>query len=65
MMRYYQIYLTNYFLPTNDSKELSSCDVIFICVPTPITKNRVPDISYIKSATQIVVKYSKKGVCII
>ena len=53
------------FLPTNEPKELSSCDVIFICVPTPITKNRVPDISYIKSATQIAVKYSKKGVCII
>ena len=53
------------FIPTNDTNKLSICDVIFICVPTPITKNRVPDISYIESATRICVENAKKGACII
>ncbi|MFN0205249.1 MAG: nucleotide sugar dehydrogenase [Planctomycetota bacterium] len=41
--------------------EVAECDAIVICVPTPLRKNRDPDISYIVSATDEVVKYAKEG----
>lgn len=34
---------------TTDFSTLDSCDVIIICVPTPLTINKDPDISYIRS----------------
>lgn len=37
---------------TTSFKALSSCDVIYICVPTPFTPNKDPDISHIVNATQ-------------
>jgi len=36
----------------NDYGYVSSLDVLFICVPTPFTANKEPDISYIVSATE-------------
>ncbi len=42
------------FIPSNDPKILKKTDVIFICVPTPITKNRVPNTDYIISAADII-----------
>ena len=53
------------FMPSNSEIFLEKCDVIFICVPTPITKNRVPDVSYIKSATNLIINNFNKGVAII
>jgi UDP-N-acetyl-D-mannosaminuronate dehydrogenase len=35
---------------TDDFAELGRCDVIVICVPTPLRKTKDPDISYIVSA---------------
>ncbi len=34
---------------TTDFSLLDTCDVIVICVPTPLTANKDPDISYIKN----------------
>ncbi len=34
---------------TTDFSRLAECDVIVICVPTPLTVNRDPDISYIQT----------------
>ena len=53
------------FIPSNDENVLKKCDVIFICVPTPITKNRVPDVSYIKSSINIIINNFNNGVTII
>ncbi|MWV46680.1 nucleotide sugar dehydrogenase [Paenibacillus sp. HJL G12] len=39
-----------YFFPTSDDNVLSEADIITICVPTPLTRNQEPDISYIESA---------------
>src|SRR5687767_4801358 len=33
---------------TQDFAELSSCDVIVVCVPTPLTRYREPDLSYVQ-----------------
>lgn len=39
--------LRNGFIATEDFSRISECDVIVLCVPTPLTKNREPDLSYI------------------
>ena len=40
---------------TLDMERLSECDVVSICVPTPLGKTKDPDMSYIVSATEAVV----------
>lgn len=41
------------------------CDVIYICVPTPFTANKEPDISFITSATESIAKHLRKEQLII
>ena len=36
---------------TTDMGELADCDIISICVPTPLSKSRDPDLSYVDAAT--------------
>jgi len=50
---------------TGDFSALSFQDIIFICVPTPFTKAKAPDISYIIQATNSIKKNLKKGQLII
>lgn len=40
------------FVPTTDFSELRGCDAIIICVPTPLSKNREPDLSYINGSLE-------------
>lgn len=49
------------FNATTDYSGIQQCDAIVICVPTPLRKNRDPDISYIVAATDGMVKYAKEG----
>lgn len=46
---------------TTDMARLAECDVISICVPTPLSKTRDPDVSYILSATEAVAAGLRKG----
>jgi UDPglucose 6-dehydrogenase/UDP-N-acetyl-D-galactosamine dehydrogenase len=46
---------------TNNHKEISKADFIIICVPTPVTKSKAPDLSYVKSAAEIIGQNMKKG----
>jgi UDP-N-acetyl-D-glucosamine dehydrogenase len=39
---------------TDDAKELASSDAIFICVPSPLGRNREPDLSFIRDAAETV-----------
>ncbi|MFZ2970838.1 MAG: nucleotide sugar dehydrogenase [Minisyncoccia bacterium] len=41
--------------------KLKKCDVVLICVPTPLDKNKVPDVSYIVSSTEAIAKRLHKG----
>jgi UDP-N-acetyl-D-glucosamine dehydrogenase len=50
---------------TTDFSELSNCDVIIICVPTPLRKTKDPDMSYILASGAEIQKYMKKGQLII
>ena len=51
---------TNLAITTNP-KEISKADFIIICVPTPLTPSKEPDLSYIKSAAQTVGRNMKRG----
>jgi UDP-N-acetyl-D-glucosamine dehydrogenase len=39
----------------------AECDVIVICVPTPLNVNREPDLSYIVAATEGLAEYMRPG----
>ena len=46
---------------TSDMARLGECDAVSICVPTPLSKTRDPDISFIFSATEAVARALKPG----
>lgn len=46
---------------TTDFAVLKGVDVIIICVPTPLTITRDPDISYIENVTREIAKYLHPG----
>ena len=50
---------------TTDMGRLAECDAVSICVPTPLSKTRDPDISFIFSATEAVAKGLKRGQLIV
>jgi UDP-N-acetyl-D-glucosamine dehydrogenase len=50
---------------TTDFDELSACDAIIICVPTPLRKTKEPDISYILAASVEITKRLRHGQLII
>jgi UDP-N-acetyl-D-glucosamine dehydrogenase len=45
------------FTPTSDFAALANADTVSICVPTPLSKSRDPDISFILAATAEIRKY--------
>ncbi len=45
------------FFPTTKPQVLKSCDAIIICVPTPLRKVKMPDISYVIAAARTIKKY--------
>lgn len=44
---------------------INEADIVLICVPTPLNKNKEPDISYIKNATDGICKHFHPGMLII
>lgn len=46
---------------TTDMSRLAECDVVSICVPTPLSKTRDPDVSYILAASKSVADALRKG----
>jgi len=50
---------------TTDFSEASACDVIYVCVPTPFTPNKDPDISHIVHATTEIARHLRKGQLVI
>jgi len=53
------------FMPTSDFGALANADTVSICVPTPLSKSRDPDISFILSATEEIRKYLHRGQLIV
>ncbi len=53
------------FTATTDMARLSETDAISICVPTPLSKFKDPDVSYIVAATEAVKKHLRRGQAIV
>ncbi len=52
---------TKLFTPTYDFTLLYSCNVVIICVPTPLNEHREPDMSYVENTSKIISKYLRRG----
>ncbi|MBK8909738.1 MAG: nucleotide sugar dehydrogenase [Chlorobi bacterium] len=50
---------------STDETLLSNYDIIYICVPTPFSANKDPDISYVLQAAESVQRNLRAGQCII
>jgi UDP-N-acetyl-D-glucosamine dehydrogenase len=49
------------FKPTLDPADLSQCDFVIICVPTPLKEDKEPDLSYIRDASMAVAQVLHEG----
>ncbi len=50
----------NFFCTTNH-RDVTKADVIILCLPTPLTKQLKPDLSYIRNTLKNIFPYLKKG----
>jgi len=50
---------------TTDFSKICDVDFVAICVPTPLDAHQQPDISYVKSSTEAVAKYLRKGMMVV
>jgi UDP-N-acetyl-D-glucosamine dehydrogenase len=53
------------FTPTVDFSKLSAMDCVVICVPTPLNKNREPDMTYVFNTSKTIAQYLRKGQLIV
>ena len=49
------------FYATTDFSQLVEVDAIIICVPTPLTEHREPDMTYIVDTAKMIQKYLRRG----
>jgi UDP-N-acetyl-D-glucosamine dehydrogenase len=56
-----RIFAASDFTATTDFADLAKVDAILICVPTPLTKQREPDMYYVVETTKTIGKYLRKG----
>jgi UDP-N-acetyl-D-glucosamine dehydrogenase len=53
------------FTATSDFSRIKEVDCILICVPTPLTKHREPDMSYIVNTSEALAKHIRRGQLIV
>ena len=53
------------FRATAIAKDLAEADVLILCVPTPLTKQREPDMQYIEATAETVASVLKQGQLVI
>ncbi|MFQ5479876.1 MAG: nucleotide sugar dehydrogenase [Thermodesulfobacteriota bacterium] len=49
------------FTPTTDMSRLAEADAVIICVPTPLSARREPDISYVEGTAAFIASTLRKG----
>lgn len=60
-----QLMESNRFHPTTDFSKAEDADVLIMCVPTPLSIYRDPDMSYIVSTTESMAPYIRPGQMIV
>src|SRR6266498_2478082 len=53
------------FIASNDFRRVREVDAVIICVPTPLNKNREPDISYILVTGKALASHLRKGTLVV
>lgn len=53
------------FSASTDFRRVSEVDAVLICVPTPLNKNREPDISYIVETGKSIAPHLRKGMLVV
>ena len=48
------------FRATADMSEIRKIDAVLICVPTPLTENREPDMQFVEKSCRTIAKYSAR-----
>ena len=56
---------TKRFIPTADMRRLAEADALLICVPTPLSDSRDPDLSYIESTARHIAAALRPGQLIV
>ena len=49
------------FTPTDDFSRISACDALIICVPTPLTIHREPDMHYVAGTASTISQHLRAG----
>lgn len=53
------------FEATSDFARLADCDVVAICVPTPLTPQRTPDLSFVRRTSETIARTLRPGQLIV
>ena len=53
--------LQNNSIITNNKKYLKNCNFFIVTVPTPLIKNKLPNLRFLKDSIKLISKYLKKG----
>src|SRR6266487_3094797 len=54
-----------HFLASTDFSRVAEVEAVIICVPTPLNKNREPDISYILETGKSIAPHLQKGALVV
>jgi len=49
------------FFATNSIADIRTADAVLICVPTPLTVNRAPDLAYVENTAQAIAPHVQRG----
>ncbi|MFH1719165.1 MAG: nucleotide sugar dehydrogenase, partial [Planctomycetota bacterium] len=52
---------TGCFCATTNMARIRDVDAVLVCVPTPLTENREPDMQFIVSSSETIAKYLRRG----
>ena len=53
------------FVATTDFSRIREVEAVIICVPTPLNKNREPDLSYVLETGRSIAPYLAKGTLVV
>ncbi len=60
-----KVLLAGLFEASDDPAALGGCDAVLICVPTPLTKMREPDMSYVENTAHLLADHLRRGQLIV
>lgn len=56
---------TGRFRASSDFDQIAHADIIIVCVPTPLTRYREPDLSYVSSTAEAIARNARPGQLVI